>query len=681
MGKTLVIVESPAKAKTINKFLGTNYIVKSSFGHLRDLPKSKMGIDIENNFEPHYINNRAKTKVIKELKDNAKKTDSILFATDEDREGEAIAWHLSKILDVPEDQAKRIVFHEITKNAILDAIKNPRMIDMELVNAQQARRILDRLVGYELSPFLWKKVIKGLSAGRVQSVAVRLVVEKEKEIQNFKPQEYWNVEGLFEKEKIDFTAKLIKQDGKKIDKLTVENKKQADEISKDLKGEKYFVENIEEKQTKKNPLPPFTTSTLQQTANNRLGFSAKQTMRLAQQLYEGVDIGTDGSVGLITYMRTDSLNLSKEFLGNTTKYIKQELGEKYLAEKTRLFKSKSKNAQEAHEAIRPTHVEYAPEKIKNHLDKNQLKLYTLIWQRAIATQMAPAIMNKISLDIKTKTKEYVFRANGQSINFDGYLKIYTTSTKENILPNFEKGEDVNCKKMNIEQHFTEPPARYSDASLIKILEEYGVGRPSTYAPTLATIEARGYVKKNDQKRFEPNETAFMVIDILVKHFPQVVDYQFTAKMEDDLDKIAEGKQKWQPLIAEFYFPFKENLEKKYEEVKKLELDEKTDEICDKCGKPMIIKTGRFGKFLGCSGFPECKNIKSVPGTDKDKNGQPDSEQVQKLQEKFEGEVCEKCGTKMAVKVGRYGPFLACTAFPKCRNIKKIPKEDKKPEDK
>jgi len=673
----LVIVESPTKAKTITKFLGKGFVVKSSFGHVRDLPKSKMGVDIEHDFEPQYIISKDKAAVAKELKDSAKKSDEVLFATDEDREGEAISWHLASILNIDPKKVKRIVFHEITKSAIDEALKNPRPLDLQLVDAQQARRILDRLVGYELSPFLWRKVAKGLSAGRVQSVAVRLVVEREREIQNFKSQEYWSIDGIFAETKKpeNFTAHLHAIAGKKLDKLDIKNKKQVGKILADLEKTKYAVTAVDSKNTKRFPSPPFTTSALQQEANNRLGFSAKQTMRLAQQLYEGMELGSEGSVGLITYMRTDSVNLSEKFLSEANDTIKKEFGDKYALSAPRTYKNKSKNAQEAHEAVRPTDASRTPDDLAPWLDKNQLRLYDLIWRRAMATQMAPAEINATTIEI-TSANKYTFRATGQTIVFDGFLKLYPDKSKENLLPVLKTGTAVNCAELKPEQHFTEPPARYSDATLVKALEEYGIGRPSTYAPTIATIEDRGYVERNDQKRLAPKEIAFVVNDLLVAHFPQIVDLDFTAQMEESFDKVARGEQQWKKLIADFYGPFKTNLKAKDKELDKKELtEEKSDEICDKCGAPMIIKMGRYGKFLACSGYPECKNIKPMPGSDRDKNGQADTEQVKALKAKYAGQKCEKCGSDMAIKVGRFGPFLACTAYPKCKNIKNIAEQN------
>ncbi|PIT87633.1 MAG: type I DNA topoisomerase [Candidatus Magasanikbacteria bacterium CG10_big_fil_rev_8_21_14_0_10_40_10] len=670
--KTLVIVESPTKAKTISKFLGKDFIVKSSFGHIRDLPKSKLGVDVANNFEPQYINSRDKLKTIKELKDSAKKTGNILFATDEDREGEAISWHLAHILGVKPNKAQRIVFHEITQHAIEEALKNPRPLDLKLFDAQQARRVLDRLVGYKLSPFLWKKVARGLSAGRVQSVAVRLVVEREREIQKFVPQEYWTVSGQFYDARSNsndtdnlIEAKLFSIQDKKLAKMDLKDKKQIDEILKDLDQAKYNIGNVDQKKKTRSPLPPFITSTLQQEANNRLGFSAKQTMRLAQQLYEGIDVIGHGSVGLITYMRTDSLNLSVKFLTEAQDYINKEFGQKYSIDKPRVFKKKSKNAQEAHEAIRPSQVEFTPDSIKSSLDSRQFKLYDLIWRRAVSSQMASAQINAVNIDIASHN-QYIFRASGQTIAFDGFLKLYPEKSKENILPNVKEGQEMKSLELKPEQHYTEPPARYSDATLVKTMEENGIGRPSTYAPTIHTIEARNYVERDENKRLKPTDIAFIVNDLLVEHFDKVVDYQFTADMEGYLDDIAEGKRQWQNVIKEFYDPFARNLTVKDKELNKKELtEEKTNEICEKCSSPMIIKMGRFGKFLACSNYPECKNTKNIISNEK---GQEVIEEPILSDEK-----CAKCGSPMAQKTGRFGAFLGCSNYPKCKNIVNIEK--------
>ncbi len=668
----LIIVESPTKAKTISRFLGSGYKIESSFGHIRDLPKNNLGIEIENNFQPKYIIPAKAKKTVSQLKKAAKQATEIILATDEDREGEAIAWHLTQALGLDEEKTGRIVFHEITKEAITAALKTPRAIDLKLVNAQQARRILDRLVGYKLSPFLWKKVAKGLSAGRVQSVAVRLIVEREREIQAFKPQEYWTIEAELsrlddvviseEQAQKTFWAKLHKENNKTLDKLAIGNREQAEKIARQLKGAKYQVVEVERKQNKKNPPAPFITSTLQQTANRWLGFSAKQTMVLAQQLYEN---------GFITYMRTDSVVLADRFLRAAQDYLHKNLGEKYALSTPRQFKAKAKNAQEAHEAIRPTQVEQTPESLKNKLNPPQLKLYQLIWQRALASQMPAAVVDAVAADIAAQKTPYQFRATGQTIRFDGYLKIYPEKTKEIELPRLEKGEKLEFHRLDKKQHFTKPPARYSDAGLVKKMEHYGIGRPSTYAPTIATIEARNYVQRDENKRLRPTDIAFVVIDLLLAHFSDIVDYQFTAEMETKLDNIAAGAVEWQKVVADFYGPFQANLEKKYQEIKKADIlpEEKSNEVCDKCGAPMVVKTGRFGKFLACSAFPKCKNIKPLNNNKQLKPA--DEEKIKKLTEKYKNEVCDKCGAPMVIKVGKFGPFLACSAYPKCKNIKNI----------
>jgi DNA topoisomerase-1 len=673
----LIIVESPTKAKTITKFLDKNFVVESSYGHVRDLPKSEMGIDIEKNFAPSYIIPTAAKKKVTKLKKLAAKADKIILATDEDREGEAIAWHLLEALNIPESKTQRIAFHEITKEAVAEALKNPRELDLNLVDAQQARRVLDRLVGYELSPFLWKKVARGLSAGRVQSVAMRLIVEKEREILAFKPEEYWDILGKFLTFRNEnFEATLNKIDGKTVEKLAIKNKEEADKILADLNNAKYIIAGVEQKQSKKNPPAPFTTSTLQQAANSILGFSAKQTMMIAQQLYEGAEIAGEGQVGLITYMRTDSLNLSVKFLTDAQTYLKNNFDGKYQINEPRQFKTKSKGAQEAHEAIRPTEAGRDPEALKDSLNPNQYKLYKLIWQRAVASQMPEAIVNSSSINIDAKNTPYQFRATGQTLVFDGYLKLYPEKISDNVLPAVTEKDEVRLESLNGDQHFTKPPARYSDATLVKQLEEYGIGRPSTYAPTINTIIERNYVERDEAKKLKPTEIAFVVNDLLVAHFPQIVDFKFTADMEDNLDAIAEGEKKWQPVIADFYKPFHENLTAKYEEVDKNTImpEKKSDVLCDKCGAPMIIKTGRYGKFLACSAFPKCKNIKSL---DVNKDGKVDekdaaaSAEMEKLKEKYKDIVCEKCGSPMIIRNGRFGMFLACSGYPKCKNIKNM----------
>jgi len=657
--KNLIIVESPTKAKTLANFLDKNFIIESSYGHVRDLPKSDMGVDTEHNFEPRYVIPTKNRKRVTQLKNLVKKAKEVYFATDEDREGEAISWHLQEIFGLPKDKVKRIAFHEITKEAVLEALENPRDIDLNLVDAQQARRILDRLVGYELSPFLWRKVAKGLSAGRVQSVAVRLIVEREREIQNFQTQEFWSIEGDFEAQNKNFTAKLNKVNGKSTDKFYLKNKEAADKILKELDGTKYSVNKIESKDYKKYPLPPFTTSSLQQEANRRFGYSARQTMTLAQRLYEGVAVNNGQAIGLITYMRTDSLNLADKFIKAAENLINKNFGVNYAVPTGRRFKTKSKVAQEAHEAIRPTEVERTPESLAGSLEPSLQKLYTLIWQRAVASQMTEAKIKSTVIDLKTDKNKYNFQANGNIMVFDGYLKVYPTAVQENELPDVKKDEAIDLLKLNPLQHFTQPPARYSEAGLVKALEEKGIGRPSTYAPTIATIIERKYVDR-EEKRLKPTEIGILVNDILVEHFPKVVDYQFTAKMEDDLDEIAIGQKKWQPMIKEFYLPFKENLTEKEQTLSKKEItEEKTDEVCEKCGSPMIIKLGRYGKFLACSNFPTCRNTKKLNGSGEKEEPEPTDQ------------VCEKCGKPMVIKNGRYGKFMACSGYPECKTIKNI----------
>ena len=665
MAQNLVIVESPTKAKTISKFLGKDFKIESSFGHVRDLPKSSMGIDIEHDFAPKYVIPPKARDQVNKLKELAKKAGMIYFATDEDREGEAIAWHLSKLLKPKKNQSKRVAFHEITKKAVMDAIEHPRTIDLNMVDAQQARRVLDRLVGYNLSPFLWKKVARGLSAGRVQSVAVRLIVEREREIEKFRADEYWTIDALFNKDEKIFAAKLTKINDKTLEKLEIKNKEQAEKIFNELKNGKYHVANIEVREINRQPYAPFITSTLQQNANRKLGFSAKQSMMLAQQLYEGIELGSDGQTGLITYMRTDSTNLSPEFLSACKKYLQKNLGEQYVLKNDRVFAKKAKGAQEAHEAIRPTDVNLAPDDIKMYLDERQYKLYKLIWERAVASQMPEAVINSTAVDILNEDKKYNFHATGSQIKFDGFMKIYGTESKENILPKMEIEDFVKLEDVTPNQHFTQPPPRFSEASLVKTLEEFGIGRPSTYAPTISTIIDRGYVEIIE-KRLKPKEMAFIVNDLLVEHFPNIVDYEFTAKMEEDLDLIAEGEKKWEPVIKEFYDPFIKNLKKKEELVKKKV--EKTEEKCEKCGSPLVIKIGRFGKFYACSKYPDCKFTRNI---EEENAGQTKGENGEAAKEIKDYGVCEKCGGKMELKIGRFGKFLGCSKYPECKNIKPI----------
>ena len=667
----LIIVESPTKAKTISKFLDGKYKVESSFGHIRDLPSRELGVDLENNFNPKYVIPAKAKKTVSSLKSAAAKATEVILASDEDREGEAIAWHLAQALKLNESQTKRIVFHEITKDAILEALKHPRNIDINMVDAQQARRILDRLVGYKLSPFLWKKVAKGLSAGRVQSVATRIIIEREKEIRAFKQEDYWTITAdLITKQKEEFQTELLKINGKSFEKLSLKED-QANLIKSNLEQCNYLIKKIEKKKVSKSPSAPFTTSTLQQGANRHLGFSAKQTMTVAQKLYEK---------GYITYMRTDSLNLSPKFVADAKDWITSNLGKEYCSG-GKLYKNKSKNAQEAHEAIRPTEANISPDELKNSLDSTEERLYRLIWQRSVASQMSAASLDATVIDVEAKQaeNEYILRANGQMISFPGYLKVWPEKTKEQTLPNLTENESVDLTQILSEKHTTNPPARYSDAGLVKEMEKYGIGRPSTYAPTIATIIARNYVEREENKRLKPTEIAFVVTELLIKHFPKIVDYKFTAQMEDDLDLIANGEKKWQPIIGEFYDEFSKNLEAKYQEINNSDImpEEQSNEICDKCGKKMIIKTGRYGKFLACSGFPECHNIKKLGAAGNAEPEKPADPKILEMEKKYAGEVCEKCGSAMKVRVGKYGPFLACSAYPKCKNIKNIGAADGK----
>ncbi len=645
----LVIVESPTKAKTISKFLGKEYQIESSFGHIRDLPKSKLGVDIEHDFEPSYIIPVKAKKRVTQLKKDAAKADLVILASDEDREGEAIAHHLLVALnlkDRPASEVQRITFHEITQSAIEDALKHPRQINEDLVNAQQARRVLDRLVGYKLSPFLWEKVMKRLSAGRVQSVALRLICDREEEIRNFKNEEYWTISAELHK-KSDTThaveANLYAIDGKTLEKFDIRSQEQADEIVSALNASVYSALNIEERESRRNPMAPFTTSTLQQEGSKKLRFTAKQTMAIAQGLYER---------GHITYMRTDSVNLSKESLEGAKKWIAENLDGAYLGDTPRAFKTKSKLAQEAHEAIRPTNPLMSPDKFFTDEPKEK-KLYDLIWRRFIASQLPQAVFKTTSIDIEARhtTKTFGLRASGTTMQFDGYLNVWPTQFEEKILPVLKKGDALAVDTVIPVQHFTEPPARYDEASLIKVLEEYGIGRPSTYAPTISVIQTRNYVEKTDQRRFAPTEIGEAVNKMLVAHFPQIVDVQFTAKMEDQFDEIAEGRERWQDMISNFYIPFEKNLEQKMKEVPKIERPlEQTNEVCEKCGKPMLIKYSRFGKFLACSGFPECKNAKRIVTEEERAFGK-----------------CPKCKQGDIVKKKAKGRrvFYGCSRYPDC----------------
>lgn len=654
----LVIVESPTKAKTLSGYLSKDYTIRASMGHIRDLPKSGLGVDVEHNFEPEYtVPDKAK-KTLTELKKLAKDTDLIILATDPDREGEAIAWHLQELLKPSKKSTLkfgRVVFHELTKEAIDEAFSKQGDLDLNLIDAQQARRVLDRLVGYKLSPLLWKKVRYGLSAGRVQSVAVRLVVERERERQAFVAKEYWSIEGEFENAKEGKVVAALSEHNDK--RLEIKNEKQAHNIENELLGDSYKVDSIKKTERQRKPYAPFKTSTLQQSAANVFGFPAKRTMSAAQKLFEE---------GYITYHRTDSLNLAPQFVKSARSYIGKKFGEKYLPEKAIVYKTTVKNAQEAHEAIRPTNAGSDPAKLKN-LKDDELKVYTLIWKRSLECQMLPAIYDQTSLTIRSE-KNYLFKATGSVVKFDGWMSVGKSLDLEedveeiNVLPEFTEGESVKNNSFKLEQHFTQPPARYSDATLIKALEELGIGRPSTYAPTLATIQARGYVTR-DARYFVPADVAFVVSDLLVNHFPNIVDYKFTAYMEEALDEIAAGDKKWVPVIEEFYTPFIKELNEKEETLKKTDVTNlgESDEKCPECGKTLIFKLGKYGKFLSCSGYPGCKFAKPLI---EDKVMDENGEEITDFGK------CEKCEDGvMIMKTGRFGKFLACSNYPKCKTTK------------
>jgi DNA topoisomerase-1 len=645
---SLVIVESPAKAKTISKYLGSKYIVKASMGHIRDLPKSQIGVEIENAYQPKYITIRGKGNLLKELKEASKKVKKVYLAADPDREGEAIAWHLAHYLELDEREECRVVFNEITKEAVRDAFKSPRPIDMDLVNAQQARRVLDRLVGYKISPLLWKKVKKGLSAGRVQSVAVKLIIDRENEINAFVPEEYWSITAHLEKDNTAFEAKFYTLHG---EKKELKNESDVKHVM-DLVGNAPFtVGEVKEKERQRNPSPPFITSSLQQEAARKLNFRAAKTMQIAQQLYEGVDLGKDGTVGLITYMRTDSTRISPVAQEETLVYIKDKFGQEYVPETPRIYTKKNANAQDAHEAIRPTSVLREPEAVKPHLSRDQYRLYKLIWDRYVASQMASAVLDTMTVDINAGP--VTFRAAGSKLKFPGFMKIYVEgsddgpSEEERLLPPLVKGETVSVSQIEPKQHFTQPPPRYTEARLVRTLEELGIGRPSTYAPTLETIQKRNYVAIED-KKFVPTELGELVHQLMEKFFPEILDAEFTAHMEDDLDHVEEGKENWVQVIDEFYKTFKKRLDVAEDEMKEVEIrDEPSDETCDKCGKTMVYKMGRFGKFLACSGFPDCRNTKPI---------------VKEI-----GVDCPKCGNGHIVerrsKKGRL--FYGCDRYPDC----------------
>ncbi|CAN7466470.1 type I DNA topoisomerase [Paenibacillus sp. LjRoot153] len=612
MADSLVIVESPAKAKTIGKYLGSKFIVKASMGHIRDLPKSQIGVEVDRNFEPKYITIRGKGSILKELKDASKKVKKIYLAADPDREGEAIAWHLAHYLDVGPDELCRVVFNEITKEAVKDAFKTPRRINQDLVNAQQARRILDRLVGYKISPLLWKKVKKGLSAGRVQSVAVKLIQDRENEIKAFEPEEYWSITAVLDAGKTVFEAKYHSHNG---EKKELHSQEDVDLILAAMGNEAFIVKEVKEKERQRNPSPPFITSSMQQEAARKLNFRASKTMSVAQQLYEGIDLGKEGTVGLITYMRTDSTRISPIAQEEAKDFIMTKYGPTFYPETPRQYLKKNANAQDAHEGIRPTSVLREPDQMKAFLSKDQYRLYKLVWDRFVASQMASAILDTMTIDLNAG--ETVFRANGSKMKFAGFMKVYVesnddgTTEEDKLLPPLSKGDSLPKQSVEPKQHFTQPPPRYTEARLVRALEEMGIGRPSTYAPTLETIQKRGYVAI-EEKKFVPTELGELVIQLMQEFFPEILDIEFTAHMEEELDFVEEGKEDWVRVLDTFYTSFEKRLEFAEEEMKEIEIqDEVSDEICEKCGKHLVYKMGRFGKFLACSGFPDCRNTKPI----------------------------------------------------------------------
>ncbi|MBN7574740.1 type I DNA topoisomerase [Clostridium beijerinckii] len=647
MGQKLVIVESPAKAKTIGKYLGKNYIVEASMGHVRDLPKSTLGVDIENNYTPKYITIRGKGELIDKLRKAAKKAEKVYLATDPDREGEAISWHLANILKISEDETCRIVFNEVTKTAVKASIKQARKIDLDLVDAQQARRILDRLVGYEISPILWKNVKWGLSAGRVQSAALKLICDREKEINEFIPKEYWSIDCTLKKEKKKFPVRLSTYKGKKIE---IGNEETSNGIIKELNQGNFVVKSIKKGKKNRNPLPPFTTSTLQQDANRKLNFMTKRTMSIAQVLYEGVEVKSYGTVGLITYMRTDSVRISEEAQERAKEFIEGTYGKEYLPSAPRVYKGK-KNIQDAHEAIRPTYVEITPEIAKENLTPEQYKLYSLIWNRFVASQMASCELNTNSIDIENG--DYKFKASGSVISFDGFMKIYEYSNEEDensvILPELKENEELKVESLNGTQHFTQPQPRYTEASFVKLLEEKGIGRPSTYVPTISTLLGRNYVVR-EKKNLIPTELGEIVNNIVSEYFRQIVDVDFTADMERKLDDVEEGNENWTQIVEEFFSPLKVAIEKAEKEISKVVIEDKVSDVkCEKCGRMMVIKRGRFGEFLACPGYPECKNAKPI---------------VEELDVP-----CPECGKPIVAKKSKKGKkFFGCLGYPECKFV-------------
>ena len=659
-GRTLVVVESPTKVKTIQKYLDSQYVVKASLGHVRDLPPSKLGVDVEKNFKPHYVVLRSKSKVLQELKKAAEKVQRVYVATDPDREGEAIGWHLAQELPVNKDQVYRVLFNEITEKAIRTAFAAPGRIDLKKVDAQQARRILDRLVGYKLSPLLWEKVQRGLSAGRVQSVAVRLVADREREIKAFVPQEYWSLTArLAASSPPEFPALLKEKDGEKV---SLASEADAQAVLRDLAGIPFVVRGVNKGERRRNPAPPFITSTLQQEAGRKLRFSASKTMMVAQQLYEGVEIDAEGPTGLITYMRTDSPRVAAEAQAEVRDVIAARFGQEHLPERPPVYRAK-KSAQEAHESIRPTSPHRTPESLRSVLTRDQFALYKLIWERFMASQMLPALYDTVSADVAAGP--YLFRAQGSTLRFPGFMAVYVESPEEaatieeaeGSIPEMTIGEQLACLGLDPKQHFTQPPPRYTEASLVKELEERGIGRPSTYAQILTTIQQRGYVKREKGTLF-PTELGLLVTDLLVASFPEVMEVEFTAQMEESLDEIEEGERKWVETVKKFYDRFARSLKRARKEMDDLKEGKPTDQICPECGSPLLERWGKFGRFLACTGYPECKYTRNL------ENGQ--GREVVETEE-----VCDQCGKKMVIKEGRYGKFLACQGYPECKNTKPL----------
>lgn len=650
MTKSLIIVESPAKAKTIEKFLGRRYTVRASMGHVRDLPKSQFGVDVEKGFEPKYITIRGKGDILKELRESARKADKVYLATDPDREGEAISWHLASVLGLDQAVPCRIEFHEITKEAVNKALKRPRRINGDLVEAQQARRILDRLVGYRLSPLLWKKVRRGLSAGRVQSVAMRLISDREEEIKAFVPEEYWSLSARLNQSESApiFEARYYGREGSKVE---VKSEAEMKELLTGLEGVRYTVTSVKRRERRRNPAPPFITSTLQQEASRKLGFTVRRTMAVAQQLYEGLDLGDEGTAGLVTYIRTDSARIAEEARTAAQEYIQETFGEDHCSREPLKEDEKKKGVQGAHEAIRPTSVLREPERVKHHLSSDQYKLYKLIWERFLSSQMAPAVLDMVSVEIAAGP--HVFRASGSTVKFAGFMAIYiegqddeAEKEEQSLLPELNEGERLNLIELAPRQHFTQPPPRYTEAMLVRALEENGIGRPSTYAPIIETIQQRGYVVK-EEKRFVPTELGVLVVDLLKEYFPRIIDVEFTADFEDKLDRIEEGDSDWRGVLEEFYGPFSQTLQAAEEEIGEVELPEEVSDVpCEKCGRMMVVKYGRFGKFLACPGFPECRSTKPI---------------VEKT-----GVFCPKCGGEVVERKSKKGrKFYGCGNYPNC----------------